>query len=151
MVRGDVGGGLECSGRAKRPHGVGRGVSVALAALLLFSGCSPSAGANATAQASAQPPASNSASFGADLQRVTYDPATPGTVIAEGRDLFVQELRPRHAIRWEESVMLFPTDDSMVAWAAGLARQAGLGAGQTEKVLRYLLAVRHGYGDSPCE
>lgn len=122
-----------------------------VAGILLLSACTPSVVAPATAIAPVRQEANAVTTAQVDLRNIAYDPTTSGTVVEEGRVTFVRELRPRHAIKWEESIMLFPTDSSMVSWAAELTRQAGLDAQQGEKVLRYFLAVRHGYGSSPCE
>ncbi|MBI4308109.1 MAG: hypothetical protein HY684_04820, partial [Chloroflexi bacterium] len=66
---------------------------VATVAAVVLSACSP--GAVAQTSSLASPPA--------DLRQIAYDSATAGPVLEEGRAIFVQSLRPRHPIRWEES------------------------------------------------
>ena len=122
--------------------------------MLVLSACSQGsavATAGATPSAATAKPATPAGGSSAALRAITYDPTTPAGVIQEGRDIFVRSLRPLHPIKWEESIMLFPTDQSMVNWVADVVVKAGLDPGEGEKVLRYFLGVRHGVGAPPCE
>lgn len=97
---------------------------------LLLSGC--------TGKAST-PPATKPG-----LEAIRFDNATPRDVLLAGRATFEKSCSTCHALPTSEQVNRFATDEALVTFGILMTRHmANLDDEAAEKVIRYLLALRH--------
>jgi len=74
---------------------------------------------------------------------ITFDPATPQSVLLEGKATFEASCGICHALPTVSDMKAFPTDAALVVFETGMAERAALSDADAENVIRYLLALRH--------
>lgn len=79
----------------------------------------------------------------ASLEQITYDASTPQSVLMAGRRTFESSCTACHALPTAPRIKAFASDHNMVEYTIGMAQGAGLQQADAERVIRYMLAVRH--------
>ena len=79
----------------------------------------------------------------ASLDDIEYDPNTPNNVLLGGKRTFQNSCSACHDLPTVQSIKGFPSDNALIEVAVPMTEQSELPLDYSEKVIRYLLAIRY--------
>jgi hypothetical protein len=79
----------------------------------------------------------------ASLEDIMYDANVPGNIIIEGRRTFQSSCSACHDSPTTQRIKEFSSDEALIELAIPMTEASGLPLDYSEKVIRYMLAVRN--------
>ncbi len=78
------------------------------------------------------------------LEDIKYDPNTPDNILLSGKRTFQSSCSACHDLSSAQVIKDFASDEALLEVAIPMTKLAELSIDNAEKVIRYLIAVRHG-------
>ena len=77
------------------------------------------------------------------LEEIRYDPNTPDNILVGGKRIFQNACSACHELPSFQVIKDFPSDKALLEAMIPMTEQSELPMDYSEKVIRYLLAIRH--------
>lgn len=78
------------------------------------------------------------------LHEIKYDAGTPENILISGKRTFQSSCSACHDLPTTTRIKEFTSDEELIELAIPMSEQSGLPLEYAEKVIRYMLAARHG-------